>query len=221
MSSPRRHTLRGVITAAILALPLASPARAADHSAHQHEGPHVRLTTPREATPADQARYDALVATLRRDLARYRDIEVARAEGFEPFMPGVGQREYHFTRRLNGFRAAFTFDPEAPTSLLYRREADARYTLTGVMYTAPASASEAELDARVPLGMAPWHQHVNLCVPGWMHRERWGETRDGQPLFGPKSPIATEADCDAVGGHFVPRLFGWMVHVEAFADATT
>lgn len=31
------------------------------------------------------------------------------------------------------------------------------------------------------------------------------------------SPIATEAACNAVGGQFRPRLFGWMVHVMAFS----
>src|SRR5437870_1939006 len=48
-------------------------------------------------------------------------------------------------------------------------------------------------------------------------RRRWRETKDGQPLFGPKSPIATAEACEAVGGRFRPRLFGWMVHVMAFA----
>lgn len=82
------------------------------------------------------------------------------------------------------------------------------------MYTAPASFTEDELDERVPLSLLPWHQHVNWCVPGPLHRERWRETRDGQPVFGPKSPIATEDACDAVDGVFRPRVFGWMVHVD-------
>jgi hypothetical protein len=90
------------------------------------------------------------------------------------------------------------------------------------MYTAPAFFAEAELDERVPLAMARWHQHVNLCVPGRRHRERWAETRDdGQPVFGPRSPIATEEACDEVGGRFVPRVFGWMVHVNAFEPDDT
>ena len=36
--------------------------------------------------------------------------------------------------------------------------------------------------------------------------------RDGKPVFGPRSPIATREACDAVGGRFRPRVFGWMVH---------
>ena len=42
------------------------------------------------------------------------------------------------------------------------------------------------------------------------------ERRAGKPLFGPDSPIVTKGACDAVGGRFFPRLFGWMVHVNAF-----
>ena len=49
-------------------------------------------------------------------------------------------------------------------------------------------------------------------------RRRWQETKDGQPVFGPKSPIATADACEAVGGRFRPRLFGWMAHVMAFSD---
>jgi hypothetical protein len=59
---------------------------------------------------------------------------------------------------------------------------------------------------------------VNWCLPPAGARERWRETKDGQPVFGPKSPIATREACDAVGGRFAPRLFGWMVHVMAFAS---
>jgi len=49
-------------------------------------------------------------------------------------------------------------------------------------------------------------------------RRRWRETRDGKPVFGPRSPIATPEACAAVGGRFFPRIFGWMVHVMAFED---
>jgi hypothetical protein len=31
-------------------------------------------------------------------------------------------------------------------------------------------------------------------------------------VFGPESPIATKAECDAVNGDFHPNLFGWMIH---------
>jgi hypothetical protein len=86
----------------------------------------------------------------------------------------------------------------------------------GAMYTAPARTELDALDQRIPLSVARSHEHVNWCLPPGGQRERWRETRDGKPLFGPKSPIATAEACAAVDGRFVPRLFGWMVHVMAF-----
>ena len=109
------------------------------------------------------------------------------------------------------------FDPARPPSLLYRRDAKGRMQLVGAMYTAPADASPEELDARVPLAMARWHLHVNICTPQpvW-DREAWARRKNGQLVFGPASPIATRAECEKEGGRFHPRLFGWMVHVNAF-----
>ena len=45
---------------------------------------------------------------------------------------------------------------------------------------------------------------------------RWLERKDGQPVFGPESPIATKAACDAAGGVFRDSIFGWMVHANVF-----
>ncbi|HEV8303518.1 MAG TPA: hypothetical protein VGQ25_01040 [Gemmatimonadales bacterium] len=86
------------------------------------------------------------------------------------------------------------------------------------MFTAPADATEGELNERLPLSITRWHQHINWCTPPLRDaRRRWRETKDGRPVFGPQSPIATPEACAAVGGRFHPRLLGWMVHVMAFA----
>ncbi len=75
-------------------------------------------------------------------------------------------------------------------------------------------------DARVPLSATRWHLHTNVCVPKpiW-DGDAWARTlADGRPVFGPDSPIATEAGCDDVGGRFLPTVFGWMAHVNLFAE---
>ena len=69
----------------------------------------------------------------------------------------------------------------------------------------------------MPLSVARWHEHVNLCLPPLASLERWRDSAGGHPVFGPRSPIATPEACAAAGGRFAPRLFGWMVHVNAFA----
>jgi hypothetical protein len=178
--------------------------------------PHMTLTPQRPASAADSARAAGLVRQIRAALDRYRDIRAAEADGFRQFLPGVKQPTYHFTNRRWAVAEMFRFEPARPTSLLYRQNADGGFVLEGAMYTAPARSSLDELDRRIPLSVARWHEHVNWCLPPATQPARWREARDGKPVFGPKSPIATAEACTAVGGRFLPRIFGWMVHVMAF-----
>ena len=179
---------------------------------------HMRLTPLRPGTSADSARAAQLVAGMRRALGRYRDARVAEEDGFRPFLPGVKQPVRHFTNWRWAIKAMFRFDPAKPTSLLYREEPGGRLELLGAMYTAPARTTADELDRRIPLSVARWHEHVNWCLPPRRAAYRWRERRGGHAVFGPQSPIATRAACDSVGGRFRPRIFGWMVHVQAFAS---
>jgi len=186
-----------------------------DMSAHDL---HMRFTPSRPGSAVDSARAAALVVQMRNALGKYRDVRAAQADGFRQFLPNVPQAIAHFTSWRHALRAMGQFDAEQPTSLLYRRRADGSFELVGAMYTAPARTSEDELNDRIPLSVARWHEHVNWCFPPRGHRERWNEVRDGARVFGPRSPIATRAECEAVGGRFRERVLGWMVHVQAFAS---
>lgn len=182
---------------------------------HMAGSPHMRMSPTRTATAADSARARAIVDTLRRAIARYADTATAVAEGYRMFAPQLKQQPiYHFTLLRSAWQNELGFDPARPTSLLYERAPDGRLVLAGAMYTAPRRATDDELDARVPLGIARWHLHSNICVPRAGERARWRETRDGRMLFGPAGAVATRADCDAVGGRFLPEVFNWMVHVD-------
>ncbi len=180
---------------------------------HAHMGPHFRWTTLRPADPADQQRAAEIVATLRTALEPYRDYRKAIKDGYEPFLPNVKQPHYHFTSKWRGFKSAFRFNAEQPTSLLYKKTADG-YELEGAMYTAPKRADEADLHKRVPLSVAQWHAHVNICLPP----KQEAKTADWKQ-FGPNGSILTEAECDSVKGRWVPQLSGWMIHVYRFKDA--
>lgn len=180
--------------------------------------PHLRLTSLRDPAPGDSARAATILAVMRRDLTRYSDIRVAQADGFRQFIPAAGAPVQHFTKPRWSFQSRNALNPSRPTSLLYRQAGDGSLELVGAMFTAPPGTSEDELNARLPLSVARWHQHINWCVPPLADaRRRWRETKDGRPVFGPKSPIATAEACEAVGGRFRPRLLGWMVHVMAFS----
>jgi hypothetical protein len=174
---------------------------------------HMELTPLRTPTRDDTVRATKIAAELRQAIAKYQDTAAARADAYKMFLPNVKEQHvYHFTNYRRAFLAAFHFDASKPTSILYKRGDDGRLHLVGAMYTMPKNATLDRLDARVPLGIAQWHKHVNWCIPKKGDQARWTEQRDGHPTFGPESPIATKAACDAVNGDFHSSAFGWMIH---------
>jgi hypothetical protein len=174
---------------------------------------HMTVTTMRPQTPEDVKRAGEVVEQLRQGIEKYKDYHVALNDGFRIFGPNVPQPEYHFTNYRNGFMEAFTFDPARPTSLLYKKTATG-YELVGAMYTMPRRATEEQLNARVPLSVARWHLHTNLCMPrlGGLRNADWTK-------FGLDGSIATRDACDVAGGRFSPVIFGWMVHVYPYEDS--
>ncbi|MGB3294333.1 MAG: hypothetical protein WBB01_15205 [Phormidesmis sp.] len=182
--------------------------------------PHMRMTALRSPTAEDQAKADEIAQALKDAITPYADISLAEADGYRPFPPDPSDlRIVHYVNIGRSWQESRRLDPQKPGSLLYERQPDGSLSLIGAMFTAPDDASEAELNQRVPLSMAQWHLHTNICVPRpiW-DAEQWTIERDGRPQFGPESAIATAADCDAVGGDFWPTAFGWMVHAYVFAD---
>jgi len=79
------------------------------------------------------------------------------------------------------------------------------------MYSMPKNATEAQLNRRIPLSVASWHAHVNLCMPPKDQGARadWSK-------FGLAGSISTAEACAEAGGRFLPQIFGWMVHVYPF-----
>jgi hypothetical protein len=192
----------------------ASERAAVSEMAHMHgDGPHLHMTALRPQNPADLERAERIVSDLRSGIEKYRDYHAALDDGYRIFLPEIPQPEYHFTSYKNGFLAAMRFDPSAPTSLLYRKTAEG-YQLVGAMYTMPKRSTEDQLNDRVPLSVAKWHLHTNLCMPP----KTQGSKADWSK-FGLKGSISTEEACDAAGGTFHPSVFGWMVHVYPYQDS--
>lgn len=186
-------------------------------SHHHHDaGPHMKLTPLRPVTQEDRKRANDVVVKTRAAIERYTDVRVAEADGFKQFAPQIRQqRMYHYTNYRYAAEAAFRFNPEHPTSLLYQDDGKGGKKLIGAMFTAPKNATEAELEARVPLSLAQWHAHVNVCLPPREQRQQlWKDAMAGKPVrFGLTGSIATKEECDAAGGTFHPQVFGWMVHL--------
>ena len=179
------------------------------HDDHDAMGAHMHMTELRAVQPGDQEKAQKIVEQARQALEKYRDYKVALNDGFRIFLPNVPQPMYHFTSMKFAIGASLAFDAAQPTSLLYEKNGDG-YKLIGAMYTAPVRFSEDQINERVPLSMAQWHQHVNLCRPPKGQEQ---EQLAKNAKFGLRGSIATQQECEAAGGTFMPHVFGWMVHV--------
>jgi hypothetical protein len=176
---------------------------------HMEMGPHMRMTELRSPQAGDAAKAQQVVEVARGVMGKYKAYHVALNEGFKIFHPEVPQKQYHFTNYGYAFEAARDFNPEHPTSLLYEKNGDG-YQLVGVMYTAPKRFTEDDLNQRIPLSIAQWHEHVNFCrAPEGRRLEMLGPN----PKFGLHGSIITKEECDAAGGEFHPIIFNWMVHL--------
>ncbi|MBA3319695.1 MAG: hypothetical protein H0T50_16610, partial [Gemmatimonadales bacterium] len=135
-----------------------------------------------------------MVQRLREAIAPYADVEAAAAAGYRVH-PGMemqpGKALVHLGNPKLKHDQDPAFDPSRPQALLYRPAPGGELTLAGAMFTAPGSASSEELDARVPLSVARWHQHVNICLA---------------PVGGQRGPelrrAATPEACARAGGRF-------------------
>ncbi len=179
---------------------------------HMDMGPHMKMTALRSPKPGDAARAQQVAEAARKASEKYTDYRAALADGYKIFHPEVPQKMYHFTNYGYAMEAALRFNPDHPTSLLYEKHGD-DYKLVGAMYTAPKRFTEDQLDERVPLSVAQWHEHVNFCSPP---ADRRKEMLSQHPEFGLHGSITTQEACDAAGGTFHPVIFNWMVHVYPF-----
>lgn len=206
-------------------------------------GPHMTMTKLRTQTPEDTARAAQILQTMREQLSKYQDYKVAEANGYLPYMQSVPQDVYHFSSK-QATQAEYLGDADLkhPGSLLYEKKTFGGYKLVGAMYSAPANFTPEQLDKIIPLGLARWHAHTNICLPKGITEEEVMEGRImpahhrmfsedmgtvrrtdprvgylADPRFGFIGRISEQGECEAVGGNFHPQIFGWMVHVYPFA----
>jgi hypothetical protein len=172
---------------------------------------HMKMTTLKPEQPGDKARADAIVVAAKGAAERYLDYRKALADGYVIFMPELPQPVYHFIR-VGWQMGRSEFDPANPPALLYDKVGTG-YKLVGVMYMARFNESETELNRKVPLSIAQWHMHTNICVPPTGKPVNW-LGKDKQ--FGVDGSITTAAACQEAGGMFMAHLSGWMTHVYPF-----
>ena len=114
---------------------------------------HAGHAAPMRAS--DSVAEAAFIESARAATARYRDIAIARADGYRRLgteLPSLGEHWVH-----NGRALADTLDPAAPPILVYAHIAG-RPTLAGVAYTRFLAPGEPYPD--FPTGVVhAWHDH--------------------------------------------------------------
>jgi hypothetical protein len=134
--------------------------------AHMTMSDHMTMTESRPANPADTARGEQIIATMKEKLSKYTDYKVAIADGYVPYMESVPQDVYHFAnRQATASEYMGDFDLAHPGSLLYEKKTFGGYKLVGAMYDAPADDTPDQLDKLIPLSLSHWHAHTNICLP--------------------------------------------------------
>ena len=172
---------------------------------------HMCITPLSPKQPGDQERAKALVLQVRAAIEKYQDYKKAIADGFVQANPTVIQPQYHFNNEANIRLADTRFDPTKPSSLLYIQTPTQRFKLEGVMFTDITSATEDELNQRIPLSIARWHEHTNFCAAP---ANKVNEYHGKHPTFGMFGSIHTAEACKAAGVvAFYPVIFSWMIHV--------
>ncbi len=183
-------------------------------SRHMNMGPHMKMTPYQPIATSDITRMNAIVQNAHVCFDKYQDYHLALQDGYQIFAPNIPQDIYHFANVQSFVEAQTTFDLAHPSALLYKKVADG-YQFVGVMYSAPAYVTAEQLNQRIPLSIAPWHLHVNFCLPA-------GDTEqtlfNANSLFGLTGTISTQAQCSKVGGTFYSSMYGWMVHIPLFGS---
>jgi hypothetical protein len=171
---------------------------------------HMYMTPLRPKQAGDEEKVKAVVASVKATIERYKDYRKALADGYAIANPKVKQSQYHFINDANTQEANLHFDPSKPTALLYHRTPIQEYKLEGVMYTTSPDATEDELNEDIPLSIARWHRHINVC---WAPEDRVKDYHTAHPKFGMFGSINTQEACTAERGDFHPYMFTWMIHI--------
>jgi hypothetical protein len=181
------------------------------------ENSHMRMAPRKTATAADSARAKEIVKNARAALSKYSDVKVAEQDGYVKFLPWLDDQSiYHYNSIANVLGTLGGFDATKPVSLLYKKDDKGAMRLVGAMYAAPPNATPENLDARLPTGIAHWHEHIDFCGPN-PDSVRAGTQKIDAPSTAKWLSISNREDCLQAGGRFVPRLFGWMAHVYLFS----
>jgi hypothetical protein len=208
----RVYTTGSVILCLCLASAVQGQGQPASHAMNMNmETSHEHSMAAPPVTFAELETTAAQLEKARRATEKYRNVQMAEADGYKatgPDVPGMGihyVQVQHNHRSNSGLQAA-GFDVEHPDILLYEKDTTSPggYSLVGVSYllNAEADSDGQPKNPPFPRSLASWHRHSDLCV---------------LPDRSVKGHLNAE-QCKALGGHFT-ELTQWMVHAWIWKDS--
>ncbi|HYU81940.1 MAG TPA: hypothetical protein VFA31_04290 [Candidatus Polarisedimenticolia bacterium] len=143
----------------------ASAANPAALSGHQIHGGTVAppgMVMPavpaRDATPAERVAADQLILAARTALARYADVRVAAADGYN--VAGIAGIDFHAGNPANENDGRI-LDPAHPETLVYAVAPNGKPVLMGAMFLMPKIG---EPGPTVGGPLTVWHAHQHVCI---------------------------------------------------------
>jgi hypothetical protein len=143
----------------------ASAAEPGALSGHQiHGGPvappgMVMPSVPaRDATPAERVAANDLIVAARNALARYADVSVAAADGYN--VNGIVGIDFHASNPANEHDGRI-LDPAHPETLVYAVAPNGKPVLMGAMFLMPKIG---EPGPAIGGPLTVWHAHQHVCI---------------------------------------------------------
>jgi hypothetical protein len=119
----------------------------------------VMPTVPaRDATPAERVAADELILAARKALARYADVSVAAADGYN--VNGIHGIDFHASNPANEHDGR-TLDVAHPETLVYGVAPNGQPVLMGAMFLMPKIG---EPGPTIGGPLTVWHAHQHVCI---------------------------------------------------------
>jgi hypothetical protein len=112
----------------------------------------------REATPAERAAADDLIIAARKALAKYADINVAAADGYN--VKGIAGIDFHASNPANENDGRI-LDVAHPETLVYAVAPNGQPVLMGAMFLMPKIG---EPGPTIGGPLTVWHAHQHVCI---------------------------------------------------------
>ena len=118
----------------------------------------MSVVPTRDATPAERVAADDLILAARKALARYADIGVAAADGYN--VNGIHGIDFHASNPANE-NDGRTLDVAHPETLVYAVAPNGQPVLMGAMFLMPKIG---EPGPTIGGPLTVWHAHQHVCI---------------------------------------------------------